>query len=310
MKIAILNIYQNKVNRGAETFVSELSKRLSKKHNVEVISKVNYLKLLTSKYDLVIPTNGRWQAVLVKLISLLKGYKIIISGQSGIGFDDRLNLYTFPNYFIALSDFALEWAKKINPFIKVVKIPNGVDLNKFKTEKLDNTNNGLKTVLAVGAFTKNKRHDLTIKAVAKLKNVNLVIAGGGGELKHDIKILGKKLLGEDRFKVIQTTQDKMPEVYKRANLLVFPTVPWESFGITVVEAMSCNLPVVASDDPIRREIVGDAGIFVDPNCIDEYAKAIDKALNINWGNKPNLQSQKFNWDIIGEKYESVISMII
>ena len=57
MKIAILNKYQDKVARGAETFVSELSKRLSKNHSVDVISNINYLKILNSKYDLIIPTN-------------------------------------------------------------------------------------------------------------------------------------------------------------------------------------------------------------------------------------------------------------
>ena len=46
MKIAILNKYQESVNRGAETFVRELSKRLQKNHQVDVISKIDYLKLL------------------------------------------------------------------------------------------------------------------------------------------------------------------------------------------------------------------------------------------------------------------------
>src|SRR6185369_2202145 len=83
MKIAFLNKYQGKVNRGAETFVSELSKRLSKAHQVDVISDINYLNLMKSKYDIIIPTNGRLQALIIRIICWLTGAKMIVSGQSG-----------------------------------------------------------------------------------------------------------------------------------------------------------------------------------------------------------------------------------
>ena len=308
MKIAILNKYQNIVNRGAETYVAEISKRLSVNHKVDIISNINYLKILKAKYDLIIPTNGREQVFITRLITWLTGAKMIVSGQSGIGLDDRLNLYSFPNIFVALSTKALNWAKKINPFVKSVYIPNGVDLNKFKPDSIFTNHKSLFTVLSVGAFTKEKRHDLTIKAVAKLQNVNLIIAGGGGDLKQEITALGTRLL-EDRFKVIETTNNKMPEIYQNAGVLTFPTVPWESFGIVLVEAMASGLPVVATDDPIRREIVGNAGFFVDPTNTDEYAKAIEKALNLDWGVKPRKQAEKFSWDIIAQKYEELFKII-
>ena len=163
--------------------------------------------------------------------------------------------------------------------------------------------------MAVGAFTKEKRHDLIIKAVAKLKDTKLIIAGGGGELKQDIKTLGEKLLGKERFEIIETTNDKMPEIYNKANLLVFPTVPWESFGIVLVEAMASGLPVVATDDPIRREIVGDAGLFVDPTDINKFANTIEKALNTAWGEKPRKQAEKFSWDKIALKYEKLFQKL-
>jgi len=297
MEIAIINKYQNKVNRGAETFVSELSKRLSKKHQVDILTKINLFK----KYDIVIPTNGRLQVFIVRLATWLTGSKMIVSGQSGVGLDDRLNLYSMPNVFVAISSYALDKSKKRNPFVKSVYIPNGVNLNTFKGQTLK----GGRTILAVGAFTKEKRHDLTIKAVAKLNDVKLIIAGGGGSLRKDIEILGEKLLGKDRFEIIETTNDKMPEIYNKANLLVFPTVPWESFGIVLVEAMASGLPVVTTDDPIRREIVGDAGLFVDPTDTNKFANTIEKALITAWGEKPRKQVEKFDWDIIASEYEKL-----
>lgn len=301
MKIAFLNKYQGKVLRGAETFVLELSKRLSKNHQVDVISEINYFDLLKNKYDVVIPTNGRWQVMIVRLITWLTGSKMIVSGQSGIGFDDRLNLYTFPDCFIALTEHQKSWAKNTNPFVKVLKIPNGVDLNGFEVSKRNNN-----LILSVGAFTKEKRHNLTIDAVAKINNAKLVILGGGGDLKNEIENYGKKILGA-RFEIKTVDYDDRYKEFAKASVLAFPSVPWESFGIVLVEGMASGLPVVANNDPTRREIIGDAGIFVDPNNTEEYAKALKIAINKNWADLPRQQAEKFSWDKIAESYEKLFN---
>lgn len=308
MKIAFLNKYQNKVNRGAETFVRELAKRLSKNHQVDIISDINYFTLFTEKYDLIIPTNGRFQVFATRIITWLTGSKMVISGQSGVGLDDRLNLYSMPDAFVALSTYALKESKKRNPFIKIVYIPNGVDLNRFKIKDLGLKNKN-KVILAVGAFTEQKRHELVIKAVSKLKNVKLIIAGGGGDKLQDIKILGEQLLGKNNFEIIETTNDKMPAIYNKADVFTLASKTYESFGIVLVEAMASGLPVVATDDPIRREIVGDAGLFVDPTDTDSYAETIEKALSINWNEKPRKQAEKFSWDNIAKQYEELFNSL-
>jgi len=309
MKIAFLNKYQDKVSRGAETFVSELYERLSKDNQVDVISKVNYFDLLKNKYDVVIPTNGRLQVFLVRIVTWLTHSKMIVSGQSGIGWDDKLNLLSFPNTFVALSEKASKWAKKFNPSIKVVQIPNGVDLNKF-TVQGQSLRVDLKKpiVLAVGAFTPQKRMDLAIRAVAKLPEVSLLMLGGGGELENELKLLGNKMLG-DRFQIMSVPFVQMPEVYRCANVFTLPSASSESFGNVLVEAMASGLPVVATDDPVRREIVGDAGLFVDPTDTEGYAVAIKKALDTDWGTKPRSQAEKFSWDEIAKKYNDLFSKL-
>lgn len=305
MKIAFLNKYQNKVNRGAETFVYELSRRLSKNHQVDITSRINYWQLLTGKYDVIIPTNGRLQVVFVRKIAWLTGAKVIVSGQSGMGWDDRVNLYSFPNTFVALSKQALGWARRVNPFVKSIYIPNGVDLNKF-IFKGPSFKVGLKKpiVLSVGAFTDQKRLDLVISAVAKLENLSLLLVGGGGEKRERLEKLGTKLLG-DRFKIITVPFHDMPAVYRSADVFTLPSYSSESFGNVLIEAMATGLPVVATNDAIRREIVGDAGLFVDPTNSEEYANALKKAVETKWGNKPRLQSEKFSWDKIAQEYQKM-----
>ena len=309
MRIAILNKYQNKVRRGAETYVYELSRRLSKNHEVDVIADINYFDLFRKKYDVIIPTNGRWQVVITRKITWLTGSKMIVSGQSGMGWDDRINLYSFPDAFIALSSKALDWARKANPFISSVYISNGVDLNRFRNNDL-RFKNGTKTILAVGAFTEQKRLNLAIDAVARLDDTKLVIAGGGGDKKQEIIDYGLKILGKDRFKLMSVPFEKMPEIYRAADVFTLPSRPTESFGNVLVEAMATNLPVVATEDPIRREIVGEAGIFVDPADVIAYADVLKNALNSKWGDKPRKQAEKFSWDEIAKKYEELFKKII
>ena len=102
----------------------------------------------------------------------------------------------------------------------------------------------------------------------------------------------------------------MPEVYRAADVFTLASPWYRSFEIVLVEAMASGLPVVANNDPIRKEIVGDAGILVDPADMEGYAEALEKALNTNWENKPINQAKKFDWDIIAGKYERLIESLL
>lgn len=309
MRIAFINKYQDKVARGAETFIAELSKRLSKNHKVSVISEINYLNLLSEKYDLIIPTNGRLQAVIVRIITWINGSKMVISGQSGVGFDDRINLCLFPDAFIGLSTKAVIWAKGVNPFVKTVYIPNGVDTGKFKKEDSKMKIHLPKPViLVVSAFEKSKRLNLAIKAVSRLEKGSLLLVGKGSEEKS-LRRLAKKLL-PGRFRMLSFSHHDMPKVYNSVDLLTYPTVPWESFGIALCEAMASSLPVVATDDPIRREILGKAGLFVDPTNIKKYAEVLEEALKKEWGELPRKQAESFSWDKIAADYEKLFQSLM
>ena len=330
MRIAFLNGYQN--NRGAETFVKELSDRLKERHRVLVISGNrknvkrwpflwrfyldphgvytliftlrNLSKIWKQKFDIVVPINGGWQPTLIRLITWFYGGKTVISGQSGVGWDDKNNLWNFPDCFVALSSFAENWAKKVNSFVNVISIPNGVDTNKFRPdgEKLD-----LKLkkpiIITVGALTKSKRIDFVIKAVAKLKNTSLLVVGEG-DLKIDLQDLGKKFL-RNRFQLISLPFSEMPKAYRAADLFTLVSESYYSFEIAIVEALATNLPVVVNSDSIRKEIIRDTGILVNPTDISSYSEALDKALKTNWHEKPREVALDYDWNKISEMYEKL-----
>lgn len=337
MKIAFLNIYQNLIDRGAETFVKELSERLEKENEVVVLHDkkmppsrwpvlwrffvdpqglhilwwtITKLPVIwKNKFDVVFVLNGGWQVILVRLITWMYRGKMIISGQSGKGWDDRVNLLSFPDAFVSLSSQNKKWAGAFNPLVKVFYIPNGTDLGKFnpKGKKKDFKLDG-PIILCVGALTKNKRIDLAIRAVSKLTKGSLLIAGDG-PLKDDLETPGKELLGE-RFKILGAVPfSELPEIYRSVDLFTLPSAPFQSFEIVLVEAMATNLPVVATDDPIRQEIVDDGGLLVDPTIEEKYAKTLEEALNTKWGNRPRENAKRFSWDSISEEYKNLFQKL-
>ncbi len=283
MKIVFLCRDYGQVNRGAETFTGELAKNLQSLGHLVEIHKDTFDNI-PSDARAIISTNGRLDALLTRIWCLSKRVKMIIVGQSGFGWDDKLNLWLFPNVFVALTQYQKEWAHKINPLVKIEVIPNGVDLTKFNPQvKPVKINMPKPVILNVGVVDSFKRQFLLKKAS-----------------KHSVLLVGK---GGD----LEVEHKDMPSVYTACDLFSYPTSERESFGIVMLEAMASGLAVVATDDPIRREIVGDAGLFVDPNNIDEYAKTLDRALSTDWGDKPRKQAEKFSWEAIAKAYEKILA---
>ncbi|MFH1536119.1 MAG: hypothetical protein ABIC96_03575, partial [Patescibacteria group bacterium] len=138
MKIAFLSRYQNQIQRGAENFVLELSTRLSKNYDVNVFSGKDaddLSKIIKGGYDIVIPINGRLQSLKTSFGRILGKYKLLITGHSGIGRDDIWNIAVCkPDVFVALTEHMAFWAKGWAWGSEVVKIPNGIDLNKFSPD--------------------------------------------------------------------------------------------------------------------------------------------------------------------------------
>lgn len=338
MKIAFLNIYNGIVQRGSEVFVDELATQLAKFAQISVyqsgtIKNSSYksivvkgipfttllydfwvliftLKCLPSlwknKYNWIIPVNGRFQPVICRILRLIRGSKILITGHAGVGMEDRINISLGnPDVFVALTPAAYSFAKNISMGVKVIFIANGVNIRKFYPGA-KKTNISLKKpiILCVSALLPYKRLDLLIKAAAKLKSVSVLIIGSG-PLQNQLERLGLKLL-KDRFKLINyIPHDKIAAYYRAADIFTLPSRISEAFGLVYLEAMACNLPVVAPDDKNRRRIIGNGGLYCNPQDTDQYANTLYRALNTDFDFKPRKQAEKYSWQKISIEYKDV-----
>jgi glycosyltransferase involved in cell wall biosynthesis len=170
---------------------------------------------------------------------------------------------------------------------KVVAVPNGVS-DRFRplAEAGDRVHErfGINRpyMLCVGALQARKNVPFAIEAYSQIvsrgADCELVIAGGdkGGHLDVLDAILRTRLTG--RVHLVGHVEDAaMPALYSAAKALVFPSL-YEGFGLPALEAMASGTPVIASNTTGLAEVVGEAGLTIDPRNVEELADAMRRML--------------------------------
>lgn len=138
-----------------------------------------------------------------------------------------------------------------------------------------------KYFLYLGTIEPRKNLERLIKAYVKLvsrhKDVpQLVLAGGNGWYYDDIfQMIDTCHLKEQVVFTGYVDQKDSPLLMSGAMAFVFPSL-YEGFGMPPLEAMACGTPVITSKTSSLPEVVGDAGILVDPENVDEICEAMEK----------------------------------
>ena len=196
---------------------------------------------------------------------------------------------------------------------KVVVTPLGYVKGRFNLQRNKNDVRRLQIklnlpknyILFLGTLKPSKNLEGLIEAWAlieqKFPETQLVIAGKKGWLFNRIFQTVKSLNIEKRvvFTGFIPEADK-ESLIKGAKAFVLPSL-WEGFGLDVVSAMASGIPVIVSDRGSLPEVVGTAGIIIDPTNYQEIGSAIEKVLTMNKtsynivaGNGV-AQAKKFSW---------------
>jgi glycosyltransferase involved in cell wall biosynthesis len=144
---------------------------------------------------------------------------------------------------------------------------------------------GAPFILTVGTMQRRKNHLRLVQAFARLvkrlpeaNQPRLVIAGGKGWLYDEVHAEVARLGVTDLVHFVGYVDDAdLPHLYQAAAVFAFPSL-YEGFGLPPLEAMACGVPVVASNVSSLPEVVGDAGLLVDPLDVEALATALEQAL--------------------------------
>jgi len=135
---------------------------------------------------------------------------------------------------------------------------------------------------------------------SKIGNWTLVIAGKRGWLYEEIFATARKLglEGQVLFPGYVPEED-LPALLSGATAFVLPSL-YEGFGLPVLEAMACGTPVIAANISSLPEVMGDAGLLVDPLDSDALAAAMqrlvqDAALREDLRQRGLARARLFSW---------------
>lgn len=143
---------------------------------------------------------------------------------------------------------------------------------------------GERFILCVGDLQPRKNIRRLIEAYVKLRQADAI--------RHKLVLVGRKAwLYDDIFEAARTSgytddfiftgyvsMEDLVALYNAADVFAYPSI-FEGFGIPPLEAMACGTPVVTSNTSSLPEVVGDAGIMVDPLDVEAMAQALASVLN-------------------------------
>lgn len=229
---------------------------------------------------------------------------------------------------ISVSNFQITEMKEIYkvPINLLTTIHNGVDTSFYSPKNKDTyqlkTRLGIpskkKIILFVGRLVRKKGLKYLTEAASlilkKDPDIHFVVVGGSNhfalhefEFRNQISVLNLK----EHFSLLKNVPEKdLPGIYNIAELVVVPSIIYESIPTVIFEAMACGKPVVATERWGVPEVITDKNQLVAEGNSKEIAQKVQLILKdpelkerIAKSNVENIQS--FDWQKIAKKHEQL-----
>ncbi len=216
---------------------------------------------------------------------------------------NAINSFTYPliNIMVLNSQStldSLQWYEK--PFLHWSEskiIHNGIDFDRIdmalERSDIPELPDGPKIITA-STITDQKNLRTLVRAMesvlSDIPEAKLIIVGDGPK-KDEVEGFAHQLGIENAvyFLGFLPEREQVYGTIEQCDVFVVPSI-YEGFCNAAVEAMGCGLPIVASDISVLREVVGDTGIFADPNSHSEFADKIESLLS-NFTHREKMSNQ-------------------
>ena len=176
-----------------------------------------------------------------------------------------------------------------------------------------------KRVIAVGRYCYEKGYDHLLQAWAivqdRCADWRLDVFGDGDRSSYEA-LMDKRGIDRSRCKLNERTQNIQQEFEQSA--ISVCSSRFEGFGLVIIEAMACGVPVVSFDCPWGpRTIISDRedGILVEDGNVNQLAEAIlklmtDDGLRTSMGSKARVNVQRFSIEVIADKWKKLFEEIL
>jgi glycosyltransferase involved in cell wall biosynthesis len=180
---------------------------------------------------------------------------------------------------------------------------------------------GQRYLLYVGTLQPRKNLGRVVEGFARLASapgmgdVQLVLAGKRGWLYEDLLAqIGREGLEGRVLFPGYVDEAELAALYSSALGFVFPSL-YEGFGIPVLEAQACGVPVMTSNNSSLPEVAGDAALLVDPNDVDAIADAMlrlatDEALRAELVERGYQNVKRFSWEKCARETLEVLESVV
>jgi glycosyltransferase involved in cell wall biosynthesis len=173
-------------------------------------------------------------------------------------------------------------------------------------------------ILAVGVLEPRKNLPTLVRAFRALVEQglphSLVLVGHKGWMFDELfRTIANLDLAQRVIFTGYVPEEELPLVYNAADLFVYPSL-YEGFGLPILEAMACGVPVITSNLSSMPEVAGDAGILVDPNDVNALADAMtrvltDRVLRATLAAKGLARARSFSWERMAQETLAVYARV-
>lgn len=201
---------------------------------------------------------------------------------------------------------------------KIRVISNGVDLQEFSPGVVNRQELGLPTEVNLAMFAgdlriSRKNLDTVLHALVKVPDLHLAVVGETKDSPYPEKV--KKLQLTDRVHFLGYRRD-MPKIHQASDFFVFPS-RYEPFGLVVIEAMACGLPVITAKTTGAADLITPACGIVLPECddVDALADALkllnsDRILRQKMGKVARSIAEQHSWKNMAQTYINLFAELI